>query len=173
MSQFIAFSPSVEVSGEVLQSWLEGTEGKIKPYLKSYGLEVVQPGLWYPQQIALNALRDFADSGSLFNAGLLISEVTSFPPYVDDIWSALESLDEAYHLNHRNGQIGSYEINRYNSHAVDVIAENPYPCEFDFGLLYHMAHRFEPKNSQVSVLHDRNEPCRKKGDHTCTYHITW
>jgi hypothetical protein len=173
MSQFVAFSSNVEVSGEVLVSWLEGTEGKIKPYLKAYGLEVVNPGLWYPQQTALNALRDFADSGSLFNAGLLISEIAIFPPTVKDIWTALESLNDAYHMNHRNGDIGSYTLKRRNGRSADIIAETPYPCEFDFGLIYHMAHRWAPKDTEVTVIHDRNEPCRKAGDHTCTYHISW
>ena len=54
-----------------------------------------------------------------------------------------------------------------------VLCSNPYPCEFDFGIVEHTARMFAPKGVVTSVHHDDSQPCRKKGADSCTYRITW
>ncbi len=122
-------------------------------------------------------------------SGKKIPESAVFPPDVKDIVSGLKSIDVAYHMNHSNGMgellfnpnnapgnqiiegIGHYEYNpgQDNRHAV-IVCKNPYPCEFDRGIITTMARRFEQGSS---VQHDDTKPCRKKGADSCTYSVSW
>lgn len=171
MAEFISYDPHVEVRGEVLLAWLAGTQRKILPYLNDCGILQVEAGAWYPLQPALDALNAFGQSGSLFNAGLLIPEHAVFPPGLQTMEDVLNALDTAYHLNHRSGEIGHYFIEQVDAHHITVTAENPYPCEFDFGLLRYIAEQFGPGG--VEVVHDAHAPCRRLGDESCTYHLKW
>ncbi|HOV14530.1 MAG TPA: hypothetical protein PK771_09625, partial [Spirochaetota bacterium] len=99
--------------------------------------------------------------------------------------SAIQSIDIAYHLNHRkNGKVlfdtqngKMFEgIGHYGYEKVDdknmIICEckNPYPCAFDKGIITAMAQKFE---SKAKVIHDDSKPCRKNGTDSCTYIVTW
>jgi hypothetical protein len=94
-------------------------------------------------------------------------------------------MDVAYHLNHRkNGApmfdpatgamlegIGHIRTQFFdNERRATVVCEEPYPCEFDRGLITALANRFEP---MAKTLHDNSAPCRKKGDSSCTFHVSW
>jgi hypothetical protein len=173
MAEFVSFDPHVEVRGEVLMAWLSGTRNKVRPYLQDHGISGVQAGVWYPLQPALDAMREFGLSYSLFNAGLLIPEHAVFPPGLNTLSDVLRALDSAYHLNHRNGESGHYHVDFADEHTITVVSENPYPCEFDFGLLRYLADQFAPDDVNVQVAHDPKAPCRKDGDQSCTYHVTW
>ncbi len=173
MTEFASFDPDVEVRGEVLMAWIDGTRGKVMPYLEEQGIPRVENGLWYRLQTALDALYAFSLSSSLFNAGLLIPEHAVFPPDIQTFDDVLKALDTAYHMNHRNGEIGHYQVDFTSDRHVTVTAENPYPCEFDFGLLRYLAGRFAPEGIEIEVVHDPKAPCRKTGDHSCTYHLKW
>ncbi|NDJ75785.1 MAG: hypothetical protein GYB65_05970 [Chloroflexi bacterium] len=174
MAEFVAFDPNVEVSGRVLKAWIAGTEHKVIPYLEAHEIFHVQPEAWYPKQPALNALRKFGQVSSLFNAGLMIPQHAEFPPNIDDLETAVNLLDQAYHMNHRSGEIGHYIVKAINERSIVMVCENPYPCEFDFGLLHVLAQRFKPEGvEKIEVNHDPDEPCRKTGGDSCTYHIVW
>lgn len=173
MAEFVAFDPNVEVSGHVLTAWLLGTERKIEPLLSAHGINGVEGEGWYHLQSALDALYDFSLNFPIFNAGMLIPEYAPFPPDIHDIESGLNLLDVAYHINHRQGEIGHYMATRVNERTFDVIAENPYPCEFDYGLMHNLAHRLLPEGVEIKIVHDRRAPCRKNGASSCTYHISW
>jgi hypothetical protein len=91
----------------------------------------------------------------------------------------------AYHINHRkagspmfNPETGEMTegIGHYKYHAapnekrITMVGENPYPCDFDRGLVSALAARFE---TQSSTAHDNDAPCRKKGADSCTYIVRW
>jgi hypothetical protein len=63
----------------------------------------------------------------------------------------------------------SCQFNGADRKATLVFA-NPYPCEFDRGLVSALANRFEP---MARTVHDNAAPCRKKGGPSCTYHVSW
>jgi hypothetical protein len=175
MTEFVSFDPDVEVQGGVLAAWIAGTQGKVMPYLDQQGITEVDPEGWYNLQAALDGLRAFSQMSSLFNAGLLIPEHAVFPPGIETLQDVLAALDTAYHMNHRNGEIGHYRLAVVDDHHMQMAGENPYPCEFDFGLLTYLARHF-PLNgteAEVIVTHDPDAPCRKDGADSCTYHLTW
>ena len=50
------------------------------------------------------------------------------------------------------------------------VCENPYPCDFDRGILTTLAAKFERASR---VTHDDSAPCRKNGADSCKYIIAW
>lgn len=55
-----------------------------------------------------------------------------------------------------------------------MTCDNPYPCDFDHGIISAMARRFQPKDSLVvHVEHMDSEPCRKQGADSCSYLVEW
>jgi hypothetical protein len=96
-----------------------------------------------------------------------------FPPGIDSIETALTALNEAYQMNHRGGDIGSYESEVVGPHHIKVVCRNPYPSDFDYGLLYGLVRRFRPAGVAFRVIVDEQAPSRKKGADSCTYHIYW
>jgi hypothetical protein len=191
--------PGIEVNGESLGATIDAFRQYptvVAKYLVKYGLVKVINGKpepidrqgWYPLDKWLAAYQAIArDVGlnSLYTIGKKIPENAAFPPHLTDIRSALASLDIAYHLNHRKNGVLMFdpktgvmlegighvraELSETERRAT-LVCEQPYPCEFDRGLISALANRFEP---MAKTVHDNGAPCRKKGDLSCTYIVSW
>jgi len=181
MAQFKALNPNVEVNGETVYAVVDGM-GAFKDaamqILAQHGIKDIQPGTWHKQQAWLDAFQSIAEkvgTATLFAIGLKIPENAAFPPQIDSLGKALPAIDMAYHMNHRNGEIGHYHFKRTGDRAVAMICDNPYPCDFDRGIITAFCNRFPPKGSiaKAKVAHDDSQPCRKKGGGSCTYIVTW
>jgi hypothetical protein len=180
MAQFRAFAQGVEVNGETVYSIVDGM-GSFKhtalSVLSENGIKDPKPGQWYSQQKWLDAFRNIAETigpSTLFSIGLKIPENAQFPPEIDSIEKALSAIDVAYHMNHQGGEIGHYKFISIGIRSGKMVCENPYPCDFDRGLIEAMARRFKQKDAvRVKVEHDDKAPCRKRGANSCTYKISW
>jgi hypothetical protein len=197
--QYKAFEPGIEVAGASLMAIVDGFRKYptvAMKYLSRYGLVSNAPGkqaeidpkAWYSLENWLAAYEEIAKEigvNSLYSIGKGIPDAIPFPPHINDIQSCFGSIDAMYHMNHRkNGRvmfnpetgemlegIGHYKFQPVpNEKRIVFVAEVPYPCEFDRGLLTAMAARFEPMSS---TTHDNDAPCRKKGADSCTYIIRW
>lgn len=180
MAQFKAFNPRVNVNGETVLSVVEGMGGfkqQAFKILADKGIDNPQPGKWYLQQAWLDAFKEIADTIGkrvLFEIGKKIPENAQWPPEIDDINKALASIDVAYHMNHKGGEIGHYSYKQTSENSGVMVCDNPYPCEFDRGIVTSMAREFKPESSmRVTVKHDEAAPCRDKGAESCTYLISW
>lgn len=197
--QYKAFEPGIEVSGASLSAIVDGFRKYptvAMKYLARYGLvkntagkqpEIDRNG-WYSLENWLAAYEGIAKEigvNSLYAIGKSIPEAAVFPPEVNDIYSCLASIDIVYHMNHRKNGVVMFNpetgqmlegIGHYRSQPVPnekriiFVGENPYPCDFDRGLVTAMAARFEP---QAITTHDNDAPCRKKGADSCTYIVRW
>ncbi len=196
--QFRPFEKGIEVNGVTVFSVVDGL-GVFKSLARKYLLEVgigiekdgeyiIDPDQWYSHESWLKAFEHIAnDIGDsvLREIGMKIPENAQFPPWVNDIVSAMKSIDVAYHMNHRkDGKvmfdvntgkmyegIGHYGYERAdNDHKIVSECRNPYPCAFDEGIIKSMAKKFEAKSN---VVHDSTKPCRKNGAESCTYIVTW
>jgi|GEM_PF-2770141 len=138
MAEYISFDPNVEVLGQSMMSVIAGMSASARPLLAKYGLDALEADKWYKLQPILDFYREVSQSKNaklnLTSTGTKVPEKTIFPPEIDSIQKAFQSLDEAYHINHRNGDIGHYHTTIVNNRQIDVLAETPFPCDLDGGL---------------------------------------
>jgi len=197
--QFKTFEQGIEVNGQTVYAIVDGfklfkaiaarflLENEIGEEVEGGDIKII-PEKWYSQEAWLKAFESIAKKvgeSVLFQIGLAIPENAKFPPWVKDIESAIKSIDIAYHMNHRKGNIALFDpntgkmtegIGHYgfekvkNENIIVSECENPYPCEFDRGIITTMAKKFEDR---AKVLHDDSKPCRKNGAESCTYIISW
>ncbi len=194
MKQYKAINQNVEVNGQTILSFIDAL-GSMRDIgfkiLRDNGIDNPQKGEWYLQQKWLDAftyIGSIADSSTLYEIGSAIFGNAEFPPEISNVHEALSSIDVAYHLNHRlDGEvlfddekkekkdgIGNYRYKLIDDKKVEMICDNPYPCDFDRGIIYSMAKKFKPNDAYfVKVEHDKESSCREKGDKHCSYIISW
>ena len=152
------------------------------------GARSIEPQRWYPLPeylVAYRKIDSLLGGRGLEKIGSMVPENVTFPESVSDVHSVLASCDVAYHLNHaRDGQvmfdpgtgtmlegIGHYRYAPTPGRSEGrMVAENPYPCRFDLGLMRGMARRFAPA---ATVTHDAEHGCRSKGAANCAYIVRW
>lgn len=181
MGQFIAFAENVEVNGQTVLSVVEGMpviRQQAIEILARYGIQDPQPGEWYSQQAWLNAFKEIAQTigpNTLYQIGVKIPDNAQFPPDIDSLHKGLASIDIAYHMNHRGGEIGHYELGEVQERQAVIVCHNPYPCDFDRGIITAIGRRFGPPGTAIMVQHAdvAQSGCRKLGHESCTYLITY
>jgi hypothetical protein len=179
MPEFVALAPNVEVNGQTVLAVVEGMgafRNLALEILKRHGVDSPKPESWYRQQPWLDAFKEIYErvgKSTLNQIGRKIPENAKFPAEIDTIDKALASVDVAYHMNHRGGEIGHYAFSKLGPSRAKLVCANPYPCEFDLGLVQSMARLFPPKGRAASVAHDESQPCRRKGGDSCTYLVSW
>lgn len=197
--QFVAFEPDIEVYGVSIHAIVEAF--KLFPSIalkrlathgigttQTKGSVMIDTDAWYPQQAWLDAFKDIANSvgtQALFQIGHHVPKHAVFPPSVNDIYSGVQSIDIAYHMNHKKRGKPMFDpstgvmtegIGHYGytpvagQHLIRSVCQNPYPCEFDHGIITAIAQRFEKR---ARVDHDPAAPCRKREGESCTYVIQW
>jgi len=186
----------IEVSGDGLGAMLDAFKqypSIVMKYLGKHGMLDAKSGqvdrsMWYPLDtwlVAFQAISKDIGLNSLYTIGKKIPENAPIPPHIKDIRSALTGIDVVFHATHRkNGElmfdpttgnmlegIGHYkcELSAGEQKTI-VVCDNPYPCEFDRGIVTGFANRFE---AMAKVAHDNSGPCRKKGGASCTYVVSW
>jgi hypothetical protein len=186
MAEYTSFEPRVEVLGEAVDAFVNGFPAEFREsglaILAKHGIADPRHGQFYALQSFLDAMREIGDNYSgqmLFRIGQQIALHAKLPPEIDSLEKSLASIDVAYHMNHRAGNIGNYRYGREESsaHAMNkalMVCANPYPCAFDRGVIEGFAQRFKPPQClDVVVRHDDSRPCRRQGGDSCTYIISW
>jgi hypothetical protein len=179
MTQFKAFAPGVEVSGETVLAVVAGM-GPFKAtglkILAEHGIPSPLAGQGYPQQDWLEAFQAIAVKigvGTLPSIGKAVADSTPWPAEVDTIEMALTALDTAHHWNYRGGEIGSYRFELSGPKSGKMICHNLYPSEFDQGLISATVRKFARPGVFPVIKLDESAPTRRKGGGTCTFVITW
>jgi hypothetical protein len=182
MAEYVPFSPHVEVNGETVLSCINALpsyRNVMETVLVKHGLKDLTPGKWYSQEKWLNAFQDIGKRygpHTLFLIGKAIPLNAKFPPNINNLESALNSIDVAYHMNHRNGEIGYYKLHELNLAAKRAVLEcrNPYPSYFDMGIILSMARKFKANPSDIVEIHrDESKPTRLTGSMSCHYIVKW
>lgn len=178
---FRALDENAEVNGKTLCTCLDGmgdSKGVLLGFLAKRGIVNPQPDKWYKLKAWLDACGDISGrygAKVLYDMGMKIPENMKFPPRIDTLDKALKVMNSSFHMNHRKGDIGHYYFKIAGEKTYQVICENPYPCDFDRGLLEGFCKRFKQTGSETTavVIHDDSEPCRKQGATSCTFLVTW
>jgi hypothetical protein len=133
--------------------------------LTRHGIKAPEPAGWYSQQAWLDAFQDISKSVGSRTVNLIGQSIpvsAKLPPGIDSVEKALPAIDVAYHMNHRGGEIGQYKFTKTGEKKGEMECRNPYPCDFDLGIIESMAWRFTVSGSP-KVIHDASKPCRAKG----------
>lgn len=135
------------------------------------GLSTVEAGRWYPQTLLLRYLQIILKTDGediLFETGMKLIASTLFPSNVTTFHEAISSMDLGYAIAHRN-QVGSmFGLRASGTMQLDIIAANPYPCPFDWGILQGIMKRFSPA---ARLSHDFSQGCRLDSETACHYHL--
>lgn len=171
---------TIQVRGEVILAILESTRSLGDAALKILGrhrITDVAAGRWYPLDHLLRVLAEIETSmtdTTLYTIGHKIHRNAVLPADYGDFLEALARIDEAYHLNHQGGDIGHYEFTQPGPRQVRVVSTSLYPCEFDRGVVHGFAGCARPADIQrLTVSHDPEAPCRRRGGASCSYQVDW
>jgi len=182
MAHFIAFDDNVEVKGEAILSIVNAfvsKEEQMLQILDKHNIKDLQAEQWYKMTDYLASYEEIGNvfgPATLFRIGTVIPENAEFPPDIDTLEKALNSIDIAYNMNHRNGDIGYYKVNSFDEDSKRAVMEckNPYHSTFDRGLILAMLIKFMPKAStSFDVTLDKTKETRLDGGDSCTYNIKW
>jgi len=169
MAQYEPFSSDVEVNGQTVLTTVncfpEFMRSIALKILKDNGISDPQSDMWYSQKAWLDSFREISKkfgANTLFEIGKGIPANAKFPPEVDTVDKALGAIDVAYNMNHRKGDIGFYKLIDHDKVKKKIVmnCKNPYPCDFDRGIITAMARKFVP-GAVVEV--DKTKPCRNEG----------
>lgn len=179
MKPFEASSPNVEVNGETVLAIVAGMStfsDRATRILAKHGLPDPKPGVWYKQQAWLNAFQEISQTlgpNTLYRIGMMIPGQAKFPPEINTVIQALNAIDVAYKMNHRGGEIGSYLFESTGPRSGRMVCRNPYPSDFDRGIIQAMINRFKPVDGIAKVELNPSQPSRKTGADACTYEMSW
>lgn len=173
-------SDHVEVYGQsvlALVNAMDALKLKAQRTLTVHGIAPLVADKWYSMRALLDSLDDILAEVGPFTTraiGQAVPRNAVFPPGIDTLEAAWQSLDQAYRMNHRGtGDIGSYRYESLGENAGRMVCDNPYPCEFDQGIIESLYDRFLPKGSlRLRITHDPSG-CRAKGQRECIYHLKW
>ncbi|MGZ3458356.1 MAG: hypothetical protein ACXU86_07590 [Archangium sp.] len=176
-------APHVEVLGQSIMAMIGGMEllkARALRILADNGIPKLEPQGWYPMRNAITAIQSIEEKigpVTMRAVGRKIPEHAKFPPDIRTLEDALRSLDMAYQMNHRGqkaGDIGGY---RFEPSATKrggrMVCDNPYPCNFDHGIIEALCERFRPKDAMWIRVEHSPQGCRQKGNGDCSYLITW
>ena len=176
MATYKALDENVEVMGAAIMAITNGLGEAALPILKKHNLHPLEYDNWYKQQDWLNAFSEISEESfmNLVAIGLKIPDSAAWPPDIKTVHDALASINVAYNMNHRYGEIGGYHYEKVADSSGKMVCDNPYPSDFDYGIIYRTVQKFtDPENSNFVVRVDRSQPSRKDGANSCTYLITW
>lgn len=175
MTKYTALDPNVEVMGAAIMSVTSGLGDKVLPVLKEHNLDPIETEGWYPQQDWLDAFADLSEKNfmNLVAIGMKIPDNAVMPPDIKTVHQALASINIGYGMNHRNGEIGGYHYEQTGEKSGVMVCDNPYPSDFDYGIIYRMVQKFRDEKDGLSVRYDNDKPSRKNNGKSCTYLIEW
>ncbi|GAB4467385.1 MAG: hypothetical protein Kow00124_00190 [Anaerolineae bacterium] len=184
--RFEAFSPDVEVLGEVVAAFINCLNcPNITPFLMRHGflgrhgLRTVDVEQWFPLQQWLNVLNDLVEecpdnaSADLLSIGMKMFETYRFPPQFDtlSVEEVLLGWNSIYSAHHRGADIGEFIPKVVEPGYIQITARVPYPDEVHYGLFYAILQHFCPEDVDFTLRYDESMPRRNEGGSVTIYHI--
>lgn len=168
-----------EVFGKAVSSILAGMlaiQSRAERMLAANGISPLVEEQWYPLESVLKTFYDVQKQigpNTVRAIGRKCASVAPFP-VINSMEEALRGLGMAYLMNHRgNTDIGGYHYTALGDRRGRMLCDNPYPCEFDEGLIDALTERFRPVDAFFVRIEHEPSTCRQRGDKHCTYTIAW
>ncbi|MBN1621883.1 MAG: hypothetical protein JW871_04765 [Endomicrobiales bacterium] len=183
----------IEISGYAFSNIIKMSgmfNSVLKDIFKNHQIDNFEPNSWYPVNSFMDVLEEINEkvgANAVHKIGLTISKTAEIPIEVKSIYDFFSNIDKLYHLNHRkDGKamcdaqteqmqdgIGHYIYEKIEYNNLKITCTNPYPCDFNLGLIEGFAQRFATEGKKIYINHSRHLPCKKNGDASCIYFVTW
>lgn len=187
----------VEVRREVIIGIQEVLKNNIIQYkdlsVQSFDLDLTTDKQWFPLK---NLVRLFSyieeKNGAIIlqKIGAEVAKNAKWPPTVKTARAAIESINVAYHMNHRRdgkelfdsekgtiieGYIGHDRLEiDHDKQLANFVCGSFYPSDFDLGMAKQVLKMFANNFiAALSVKRDAAKPSRLNGADTCTYNINY
>ncbi len=177
MAEYVAFDPANESDRSGIIAVIESLgHEEIDHLITKYDIGDKQ---WFSQQIELDILKALSENNSfldMVSIGMKIPDVADFPPASAEVsvHEVLEGVRDAYESAVRGPNTGSYEYTKLGDRKGRMVCNNPYPSDFDYGLIYRIVQKYRPDDSEhVLVVRDESVQNRRTGGDTCIYDISW
>lgn len=177
--------PGAEVKGTVPRLVVDGmstlpdeAEARGDEVLADAGVTDPDPDAWYSLREWLAVLDELGatvgDDG-LRQLGTNIPAGAEWPTEVNSSDRGFDTVNEAYQMNHRGGDVGYYEFVGTGDRKRTVVCENPYPCPFDKGIIEGVLQTFgeEFNYSPMVFIQETGDHCRADGGERCEYRVMW
>lgn len=176
-----SFSQGVEVIANALLPVVENMPGFVSRNLYQILLEQGIPkdqlknDAWLGLDTVLNFYKKVKEQygpHTVFDIGKTIPKVAEFPPNIENIHQALETLNDAYYINHRNGYVGFYHLvsHDYKTRTCMMQMYTPYDDELNKGLLMGLGRRFA---GGVRVEPTEGKPSAERGGYESWFTLTY
>lgn len=136
---------NAEIFGPNLLNILDGMgvfQRRGREMLANNGITDIDSEKWYPLDPMLSVLNELGPA-SCAQIGRSVPNNSLFPPDIDTFEKALTTINVAYSMNHRNGNIGSYTVEKRSDNEFRVVCNTPYPQSFNGGLIRGLATKFK------------------------------
>lgn len=146
--------------------------------LKAHGLVDIDQDAWYPLQDLLNVLNDMAKQSTVMmdfvsigmaagTNGVLPSETQHL-----SLWEFFVAYGQNYQNLHRNGDAGSFQVEKTDQNHLALTLNVPYPDDLMYGLIYGYARRFA-NGHQFIVAYDEEIARKDQGGDYTVIHVIW
>ena len=127
MAEYVAFDPNVEVvtNNALMMVELVPDKEQALAILSKHGMNLT-PEVWTPLQNVLHAFKEINQLGffDLVAMGMRVPDFANFPPEINTVETALHSLDVAYKMNHRGGDIVEFRFEKTGDRSGKMICRN-------------------------------------------------
>jgi hypothetical protein len=151
-------------------------QSRAERMLTANGISPLSEERWYPIEGVLKTFEDIQRQigpNTVRTIGRKCMSLAEMPVF-HSLEEALRGLGTAYMMNHRGDtNIGGYHYSQVGTRRGRMMCDNPYPCEFDEGLIDALIERFRPPDAFVIRFEHDPSTCRSRGDKHCTYTIAW
>ncbi|MBU1241001.1 hypothetical protein KKF84_14845, partial [Myxococcota bacterium] len=138
-----------QVLGKYIISIIKASEDKHTTHtiLLGVGLKTIEPLKWYSQahvsKVFAQLMRAKGDD-YIYGIGKALIDQGTLPDNVHSFQSAVSALDLGYTIAHRNQTGAQFGQKSTSPLRLEIIAANPYPCPFDWGILQQLIARYAP-----------------------------
>ena len=184
MREYKVFASNVTVDSSRIVAFISGFPPGMKEtgihILEKHGIIDVRPGGWQPVQPWLDAMREISerfDSTTLLQIGERAASHAELPPDMNTLQACFSNLHTLYRNDHQGENIGGWKYEYAKNgrwKMITLTSTGHYPCSFDQGLIMGFSKRVKPEDClDLIVAHEKNVPCRNKGNSSCVYTVMW
>jgi len=154
-------------------------EDQTRPIMERHGLLDIAPDQWIPTRKMMYALNELAEDpdfmSGLVAIGIEIGKRIVVPLEDPTLEEVLLSWNASFHAVHRNGDVGQKIAEKVGEKHYRITLTDPYPDDFNYGIMYGFALRYLPPHSDFIVSYDPQvTPRDRGGEQGCTViHIRW